>query len=180
MSVKKQIPSLCELYSIYKEKPDEFLDETDVDWYFYHNVFDISQSQHRIVRVSRGSNEKSVAIKLFQFFDLKTQQRYILQEEVNIFEGELTSLVDILRNFLETFDHAVKMYTDTPTEAQNWDWIYKVKRQSLYSLLQRYHWTSEKTNSFIVLIWKQQFLRIFHQIVWTTRPSIYSYKNCQP
>ena len=34
--------------------------------------------------VSRGSNKKSFAIKLFQFCDLKTQQRYILQEEVNI------------------------------------------------------------------------------------------------
>ena len=35
------------------------------------------------MRVSRGSNIKSFAIKLFQFCDLKTQQRYILQEEVN-------------------------------------------------------------------------------------------------
>ena len=71
MSVKKQIPSLCKLFSIYKEKPEEFLDGTDVDNYFYHNIFDISQSQHRIVRVSRGSNKKSFAIKLFQFCDLK-------------------------------------------------------------------------------------------------------------
>ena len=78
MSVKKQIPSLCKLYSIYEEIPEEFLDETDVDNYFYHNIFDISQTQQRIVRVSRGSNKKSFAIKLFQFCDLKTQQRYIL------------------------------------------------------------------------------------------------------
>ena len=34
MSVKKQIPSLCKLYSFYEEKPEEFLDETDVDSYF--------------------------------------------------------------------------------------------------------------------------------------------------
>ena len=31
MSVKKQIPSLCELYSLYEELPEEFLDDTDVD-----------------------------------------------------------------------------------------------------------------------------------------------------
>ena len=80
MSVKKHIPSLCKLYSFYEETPEEFLDETDVDSCFYHNIFDISQSQHRIVRVSRGSNKKSFAIKLFQFCDLKIQQRYILQE----------------------------------------------------------------------------------------------------
>ena len=84
MSVKKQIPSLCKLYSFYEEKPEEFLDETDVNSYFYHNIFDNSQSHHRIVRVSRGSNKKSFAKKLLQFCDLKTQQRYILQEEVNI------------------------------------------------------------------------------------------------
>ena len=84
------------------------MDETDVDSYFYHNIFDISQSQHWIVRVSRGSNKKSFAIKLFQFCDLKTQQRYILQEEVIISKRELTCLVDNLRDFLKTFDQASK------------------------------------------------------------------------
>ena len=64
MSVKKQIPSLCKLYSIYEEIPEEFLDETDVDSYFYHNIFVNSNSQHRIVRVSRGSNKKSFAKKV--------------------------------------------------------------------------------------------------------------------
>ena len=40
MSVKKQFPSLCKLYSFYEEIPEEFLDETDVDSYFHHNIFD--------------------------------------------------------------------------------------------------------------------------------------------
>ena len=42
MSVKKQLPSLCKLFSFYDELPEEFLDETDVDSYFYHNIFHIS------------------------------------------------------------------------------------------------------------------------------------------
>ena len=42
---------------------------------FYHNVFDISHSQHPLVRVSKGSNSKPSAGKLFQFSDLKTQHR---------------------------------------------------------------------------------------------------------
>ena len=42
MSVKKQIPSLCKLYSFYEEVAEEFLDESHVDNYFYHNIFDIS------------------------------------------------------------------------------------------------------------------------------------------
>ena len=106
MSVKKRIPSLCKLYSIYEDLPEQFLDETDVDSYFYQNIFDISQSQHRIVSVSKGYNKKSFTFKLFQFWDLKRQQRYILQEEVNISKRELSSLVESLRDFLKTFDKA--------------------------------------------------------------------------
>ena len=108
MSVKKQTPSLCKLYSFYEEIPEEFLDETDVDSYFNPNIFDISQSQHRIVRVSRGSNKKSLANNLFQFCDLKTRQRFILQEEVNISKRELTCLFYNLSDLLKTFDQANK------------------------------------------------------------------------
>ena len=71
MSTKKQFSSLCKLYSVYEEIPEEFLDETDVDGFFYHNILDISQSHHRIVRVSKGSNKKSFALKLLQFCDSK-------------------------------------------------------------------------------------------------------------
>ena len=108
MSVKKQISSLCKLYSFYEEIPEEFLDETDVNSFFHHNIFDNSQSQHQIVRVSRGSNKKTFAVKLFQSCDLKTQRRYLLQEEVNISKREVTCLVDNLRDFLKTFDQASK------------------------------------------------------------------------
>ena len=107
MSVRKQFPSLCKLYSFYEEIPQEFVDETEVD-NFYHNIFEISQSQHRIVRVSISSNKESFAIKLIQFCYLKTQQRYILPDEVNISKRELTPLVDSLRDFLKTFDNASK------------------------------------------------------------------------
>ena len=108
MCVKKQIPSLCKLYSFYEETPEEFLNEIEVDSYFYHNIFHLSQSQHRKVQVSRGSDKKSFAIKLFRFCDLKTQQRYILQEEVILSEKELTCLIDNLRDFPKSFDQASK------------------------------------------------------------------------
>ena len=110
MFVKKQISSLCKLYSFYEKIPEEFLDETDVDSYLHHNIFDISQSQHRIVRVSRSSHKKSFAIKLLPFCDLKTQQRYILQEEVNISKRELTCLVDSLRDFLKILITLISVY----------------------------------------------------------------------
>ena len=108
MSVKKQKPSVCKLYSLYEKIPEAFMDETHVDSYFNYNIFDNSQSQHRLVGVSRGSNKKSFAIKLFQFCDLKTQQRYILPEEMKISKRELTSLIDSLRNFSKRFADASK------------------------------------------------------------------------
>ena len=74
MPTEKQICSLCKFYSIYEEIPEENLDETDVDSYFYDNILDISQSHHRIVRVSKGSNKKSFAFKVFHFCDSKLQQ----------------------------------------------------------------------------------------------------------
>ena len=71
MSVKKQIPSVCILYSLDGESPEDYYDETDVESYFYRNIFYMSQSQHQIVRMSTGSNRTSIAIKLFQFLRFK-------------------------------------------------------------------------------------------------------------
>ena len=109
MSTKKQSSSLCKLYSIYEEIPEKILDETDVDSYFYHNILDISQSHHRIVRVSKGANKKSFAFKVFLVSDSKIQQRFILNEEVSISKKEIESLLDSLGEFLKAFDQANKI-----------------------------------------------------------------------
>ena len=85
------------------------MDETDVDSYFYHNILDISQSHHRIVRVSKGSNKKSFAFKVFHFCDSKLQQRFILKEEVSISKKEIETLLDSLGEFLKVFDQANKV-----------------------------------------------------------------------
>ena len=58
MSIKKQIPNLGIFYTIYEEVPESFLDETDVDSYFDHNILDIALIDNRIVRVSKGSKKK--------------------------------------------------------------------------------------------------------------------------
>ena len=109
MSTKKQFSSLCKLYSVYEEIPEEFLGKTDVDSYFYHNILDISQSHHRIVRVSKGSNKKSFAFKVFHFCDSKLQQRFILKGKISISKKEIESLLDSLGEFLKTFDKANKV-----------------------------------------------------------------------
>ena len=105
MSTKKQkISSLCKLYSLYEEITEEFLHETDVNSYFYHNILDISQSHHRIVRVSKGSNKKSFAFKVCHFCDSNLQQGFILKEEFSISKKEIESLLDSLGEFLKAFD----------------------------------------------------------------------------
>ena len=105
MSLKKQGPSLCKFYSFYEEINQRFSDESDVDSYFYHNM-KISQSQHRTVRISKGSNKKSFPFKLIEFCDLKTQQRCTLQDQVNVSKKELRFSVVSLRDFLKSFDKA--------------------------------------------------------------------------
>ena len=109
MYTKKQISSLCKLYSVYEEKPEELLDETDVDIFFHHNISDISQSHNRIFRVSKESNKKSFAFKEFQFCDSKLQQRFILQEGVFVSKREIESPLDSLGEFLKAFDQANKV-----------------------------------------------------------------------
>ena len=99
MSTKKPISSLCKLYPVYEEIPEDFLDETDVDSYFYYNSLGISQSHNRIVCKSKGSNKKFFAFKVFHFCDSKLQQRFILEEEVSISKKEIESLLVSIRQF---------------------------------------------------------------------------------
>ena len=108
MFVKNELPRVCELFSSYEEIPQKTLDGTDLVGNMYHIIFDISQSRHRKVRIAKSSNKMSFASKLFHFCDLKTQQLFILQEELNIPKKEVSSLVDILRDFLKTFDETSK------------------------------------------------------------------------
>ena len=109
MSTRKQIYSLWKLYSVYEEIPEELFDETDADSYFYHNILDISQSHQRIVRVSKGSNKKSFAFKVFHFCDSKLEQQFILKEEFSISNEEIEYLIESLGEFLKAFDQANKV-----------------------------------------------------------------------
>ena len=92
MSTKKQISSLCKLYSVYEEIPDEILDETDLDSYFYHNILDISQSHHRIVRISKGSNKKSFAFKVFLIFAIQSYSNGLFSRKKSAFPKKRLSV----------------------------------------------------------------------------------------
>ena len=132
MSTKKQTSNLCKLFSVYDEIPEKILEETDVDSYFYHNVFAISQSHHRIARVGKGSNKKSFAFKMFHFCNSKLQQRFILKEEVSIFKKVIESLLDSLVEILKAFDHTNKEW-QIPLPKPNFEIGFTKAKNELFS-----------------------------------------------
>ena len=107
MLVKKRISSFRRLYSNYEEMPEDFLDEIDSDSFFHRNIFDVSQSQHRIVRVSISSNKilRTEVVRILQFKE--TAGLYPPRRNEH-FEKKLSLLVDSFHDFLETFDKASK------------------------------------------------------------------------
>ena len=69
MYVRKAIPSFCKFYSSYEEKPEDFLNETDVEIFFTAKILYLFQSQHRLVNVSKGS-EKILFHSIYCSFDI--------------------------------------------------------------------------------------------------------------
>ena len=138
MPVKQQLSSVSLLYSHYEDIPDQTLDEADVESYFYHNILDVTKTETRLVRVSKGSNINLFAIKFFKFCDLKAQQRFFPDEEISI-----TKKFQSLRLFLKQFnekktDVSTKSKAVSSTKATTRDWLYPVERRSLLTLLSRY------------------------------------------
>ena len=108
MFFKKQIHSLNKLYEIPEEVLETFSDQTDVGSYIQHNVCDISQSHHRMVQDSTGSNKINFAFKLFRPRDIKTQQLYFLKEELSISRKETVVVLNNLHDFSKTSEQGSK------------------------------------------------------------------------
>ena len=105
---KSKCPVCAHSFYFTKKLPEEFLDGTEADSYFHHNIFDTYQSQHQFVGVSKGSNKKSFAFTLSPFCGLKAPLLYILQVQLKISKRKLSSLVGSLRGLLKKFDTASK------------------------------------------------------------------------
>ena len=108
------------------------MDETDVDSYFYHNILDISESQHRIVRVSKGSNKKSFAFEVLYFCNSKLQQRFFLKEKVSISKNKIESLLDSLGEFIQAFDQADKV-SQIPLPKLKFEMAFTKAKDELFS-----------------------------------------------
>ena len=157
MSTKKQTSRLCKIYSTYEKTLEECLDETDVDSYFYHNILDNSQSHHRIVRVSKGSNKKSFAFKMFHLCDSKLQQRFILEEAISISKKENESLLDGLGEVVKAFDQANKL-SQIPLPKLKFEIGFAKAKHKLFSHCYK-DIVEQLLNSIIVPVWKEQHLR---------------------
>ena len=129
MSTKKQFSSLCKLHSVYEERLEKISDETDVDSYFYHNILDNSQSDHQIVWVSKGSNKKFYAFK----FTAAVYSQRIRQH----FRKKMSLHMTVWVNFSKSFWSSKQNIAGSITQTQVWDRIYKSKRRTAQSLLQR-------------------------------------------
>ena len=130
--------------------------------------------------LAEAPTKNRFATILFQFCDLKTQQCYILQEEVNISKRQITSLVHSLRDFLKTFNHARKCIRIFQSKSK-----YEIgSTKSKESLFAHYyndiieHPNRQIRSSF--RFGNNNSCVFSIKEGWTTRQSIYSSKNCQP
>ena len=98
----------------------------------YHNILDISQSQHQIVRVRKGSNKKSFAFKVFQFCDSKLQQRFFLKEEVSISKKEIETSLVSSGEFLKAFDQSRKI-SQIPLPKPKFEIGFTIAKDELFS-----------------------------------------------
>ena len=131
MSVKKRIPSLSTLHTIYEEVPESVLDLTDDGGFFHQNILDIALIDNRIVPVSKGPHKKIFAFKLFHFCNLKNQLRFIPKEEVSVSLEKLVALLNTLRQFLKQYKKAVKSPALHPLPKPNEE-IFKNKLSAHY------------------------------------------------
>ena len=109
MSIKKQSPSLSKLHTIYEEVPESFWTKRTLIVFFTIISWEIALIDYRIVRLTNGSNKKNFTFKLFQFCNLKNQQRLILEEEVSVSLKELAAILNTSRQFLKQYDKTDKI-----------------------------------------------------------------------
>ena len=68
----------------------------------------LSWSIIELFELAKVPTKKIFAFKLFQFCNLKNQQRFILEEEVSVSLKELAAILNNLRQFLKQYDKTVK------------------------------------------------------------------------
>ena len=121
MSVKKQISNLTKLYTNYEEVAESFLDETDVDRYFYNNILDLALIDNQIVRVSESSNKKFLLSNCFSFATWKINKKSFLRRKCKFHYKNLQLIWTLYASFwnntmkLSSF----QLYNHYPNQSKN-------------------------------------------------------------
>ena len=140
------------------------MDETDVDSYFHHNILDISESHHRIVRASKDFNKKSIASKVFHF-SIQSYNSDLLSRKKSAFLKSKLSLLDNLGEFLKVFDQANKV-SQIPLPKPNFEnGITKAKDELFFHCYKDLVEHLSKQIRLLFRFEKKQDLRLFHQKV---------------
>ena len=158
-----------------------FWTKQNVDNYFHHNFCRKSKSHHRINRVSRRSKKNKIFTNYSVFaiwkpsnviFSTKKYPREGISQRRK--KGNCPPTWQVAW-FSKSLRLSQQSYTDCPTATQNWNWFPNIKCQSFCSLLWRYSWTFQKTNTFSFSVGTKQQVRFFHQ---KTRHSRRSTDSC--
>ena len=116
MPIRNQLPTLSKLYSIYKEIPEDLLDEADIDACFYRSILNITKKENRLVRLSKTSNKNSFKLKVCKIDCSTIQQKYSLGEENTLTRRELGLVLDCLNDVLLPIEAArLSKYYSLPT-----------------------------------------------------------------
>ena len=134
VSVKKQPPSLCKQYSIYKELKERFLDETGRRYFLttkiltspspFFNIYKTAKPPTNVFCNQRFPNlqfKGRVAVHLLRESEyLHEETQLFTRQSAGIFQRLWSSRQDISNSFAVT---------------KNWIWDYKIPRKSLCSIL---------------------------------------------
>ena len=103
------IHCLCELCSLERRNTGNSFGRSGGRQFFCDISFDKTQPQHRLAWDSKSSNKKFL-IRFFQACDLKTQQRHIFHERMNITKKEPGCLLKNCSIFSKVLIESAKIY----------------------------------------------------------------------
>ena len=130
---KKDI-TFCQVFSFCEELPDEFLDKTAVDFHFQHNRIDISQIQHRQARVTKAP-KKFFCIEIASLLRFEDTAALYNPRRSDYFQKRTCLFIRQIAWTFRSFWSSQQQITDSAVTNPNRDWIHKIKRQYVCTLL---------------------------------------------
>ena len=101
-----------EIPRVYKKKEknpiDFFIDEIDVDSYFFHNFLDVFIVQNRIIRLSKGLFRETYSIKELIFDPQNAYQNFKFTAELHLTRKKKLFILEILKSIKKSYNNISK------------------------------------------------------------------------